>query len=83
MTAGPAAVVAVFAAIAVLLATTPADAQADLRPQVRELKSQVRSLRAQLADLERTVHAGTTRRASATEAEADGGQAARNSRRTG
>ena len=81
MTAGPAAVVAVFAAIAVLLATTPADAQADLRPQVRELKSQVRSLRAQLADLERTVHAGTTRRGSASDAESDGGQAARNSRR--
>ncbi len=81
MTAGPAAVVAVFAATAVLLATTPADAQADLRPQVRELKSQVRSLRAQLADLERTVHAGTTRRGSASEAESDGGHAARNSRR--
>ena len=81
MTAGPAAVVAVFAAIAVLLATTPADAQADLRPQVRELKSQVRSLRAQLADLERTVHAGTTRLGSASDAESDGGQAARNSRR--
>ena len=80
-TAGPAAVVSVFAALAVLLATTPADAQADLRPQVRELKSQVRSLRAQLADLERTVHAGTTRRGSASEAESDGGQAARNSRR--
>lgn len=81
MTAGPAAVVAVFAAIAVLLATTPADAQADLRPQVRELKNQVRSLRAQLADLERTVHAGTTRRGSASDAESDGGQAERNSRR--
>ena len=80
-TAWPAALLAVLAAVAVLLASAPADAQADLRPQVRELKSQVRSLRAQLADLERTVHAGTTRRASASEAESDGGQAARNSRR--
>ena len=79
--AGPAAVVAVLAAMAVLLATTPAVAQADLRPQVRELRSQVQSLRAQLADLERTVHAGATRRGSASDTGSDGGQTALNSRR--
>ena len=78
---GPAAVVAVLAAVAVVLATTPASAQADLRPQVRELRSQVQSLRAQLADLERTVHAGSTRRGSASNGDSDGSQAARNSRR--
>jgi tol-pal system protein YbgF len=78
---GPAAVVAVLAAVAMVLATTPVSAQSNLRPQVRELKNQVQSLRAQLADLERTVHAGSTRRGSASDAGSDGSQAARNSRR--
>ena len=82
-TAWPAALLAVLAAVAVLLASAPADAQSNtnFRSQIRELRSQVQSLRAQLADLERTVHAGTTRRGSASDAESDGGQAARNSRR--
>ena len=79
--AGPAAVVAVLATAAVLLATAPAGAQSDLRPQVRELRNQVASLRAQLADLERTVHAGATRRGSSSDAGSERGQAARNSRR--
>lgn len=81
--AGPAAVVAVLATVAVLLATAPAGAQSgiDLRPQVRELRNQVASLRAQLADLERTVHAGATRRGSSSDAGSESEQAARNSRR--
>ena len=78
---GPAAVVAVLAAVAMVLATTPVSAQSNLRPQVRELRNQVQSLRAQLADLERTVHAGSTRRGSASDAGSDESQAARNSRR--
>lgn len=81
--AWPAALLAALVAVTVLLATAPADAQSNtnLRSQVRELRNQVHSLRAQLADLERTVHAGATRRGSASDAESDGGQAARNSRR--
>ena len=66
-----------------LLASAPADAQSNssFRSQVRELRSQVQSLRAQLADLERAVHAGATRRGSASDAGSDSGQAARNSQR--
>ena len=62
--AWPAALLAVFAAVAVLLATTPVDAQSNtnLRNQIRELRGQVQSLRAQLADLERVVHKGAARR---------------------
>jgi len=83
MTAWPTALLAVLVAVAILLATAPADAQSNsnLRSQIRELRNQVQSLRVQLADLERSVHAGATRRGSASDAEADSGQAARNSRR--
>ena len=80
---GPAALVAVLAAVSMLLATAPADAQSgiDLRPQVRELRSQIQSLRVQLAELERVVHAGDAQRSAAVEAGSESGQAARNSRR--
>ncbi len=80
---GPAALVAVLAAVSMLLATAPADAQSgiDLRPQVRELRSQIQSLRVQLAELERVVHAGDAQRSSAVEAGSESGQAMRNSRR--
>ena len=82
-TAWPAALLAVLAAVALLLATVPAEAQSTstLRSQIRDLRGQVQSLRAQLADLERVVHAGSTRRGSASDAQSDGGQAERNSRR--
>ena len=81
--AGPGALLAVLSAVAVLLATAPADAQQgiDLRPQVRELRSQVQSLRVQLAELERAVHTGAAQTGGAAEAGAESGQAARNSRR--
>ena len=80
---GPAALVAVLAAVSMLLATAPADAQSgiDLRPQVRELRNQIQSLRVQLAELERAVHAGDAQRSAAVEAGSESGQAARNSRR--
>ena len=82
-TAWPAALLAVFAAVALLLATVPAEAQSTstLRSQIRDLRGQVQSLRAQLADLERVVHKGAARRGSASDAQSDGGQAERNSRR--
>ena len=82
-TAWPAAMLAVLAAVAVLLATAPVDAQSNtnLRNQIRELRGQVQSLRAQLADLERVVHRGATRRASASAAGSESEQAERNSRR--
>ena len=82
--AWPTAMLAVLVAVAVLLATTPVDAQsnANLRSQIRELRSQVQSLRVQLADLEQVVHTGASRRGSASDGESeDSGQAARNSRR--
>ncbi len=80
---GAAALLAAIAAVSVLLATAPVEAQSgiDLRPQVRELRNQIQSLRVQLAELERVVHAGDAQRGAAAEAEAESGQAARNSRR--
>ncbi len=80
---GPAALLAAIAAVSVLLATAPVEAQSgiDLRPQVRELRSQIQSLRVQLAELERVVHAGNAQRGAAAEAGSESGQAARNSRR--
>ena len=80
---GPAALLAVLAAVSMLLATAPADAQSgvDLRPQVREMRSQIQSLRVQLAELERVVHAGAAQRGAAEETGSESGQAARNSRR--
>ena len=81
--AWPTALLAVLAAVAVLLATAPVDAQsnANLSSQIRELRNQVQSLRVQLADLEREVHTGATRPGAASDAESDNGQAVRNSRR--
>ena len=80
---GAAALLAAIAAVSVLLATAPVEAQSgiDLRPQVRELRNQIQSLRVQLAELERVVHAGDAQRVAAVEAGSESGQAARNSRR--
>ena len=80
---GPAALLAVLAAVSMLLAATPADAQQgfDLRPQVRELRNQIQSLRVQLAELERVVHTGAAQSGAAAEAGPESGQVAINSRR--
>ena len=81
--AGPAAAFAVMAAAMMLLTGTVANAQQgfDYRHQIRDLRDHIVSLRQQLADLEREVHTGASRRGAAAEAASESGQAVRNSRR--
>ena len=83
LTAGPAAALGALAAVALLLAATPADAQsnAEFRRQISNLNNQIVGLRAQLTDLERTVHTGATRRSAQADAAPESGLAERTSGR--